>query len=273
MIRFPPAKINLGLNVIRKRPDGYHDLRSVMVPIPLHDVLEVITDHTLEKDEVSYQRTGLPIPGDPGSDLCMKALEIFRRYRPLPGLRVHLHKVIPLGAGLGGGSSDGANMLRLLNAMLAAQLDEQLPAMAAELGSDCSFFLGDGIRLIEGRGELTLPITRPNLKGQWLLLVVPAIHVSTSEVFRSFTPEGNEVDVTKVISSPIETWQGRIKNDLEGIVFKMHPELDGIKQELLRNGALYAAMSGSGSSVFGIFDRKPAKLEGFDRDRQWSLPL
>ena len=273
MIRFPPAKINLGLNVIRKRSDGYHDLRSIMIPIPLHDILEVVVDRSLKSGEMIFHRTGIPVPGDPQTDLCTKAIEAFRRNVDLPGLRVHLHKVIPIGAGLGGGSSDGAHMLKLLNEIVLFKLQDKIFSIAESLGSDCAFFLNAGIQLIEGKGERTCPINDFSLEGKWLVLVDPGIHVSTAEAFRSITPSGKEIDLMDIIQRPIATWQEVLINEMEEPVFQMHPKLAVIKQGLLDQGAIYAAMSGSGSTIYGIFSDPPAHFDLPKYHMQWTFKL
>lgn len=258
MLVFPCAKINLGLNVLERRPDGYHAIQSVLVPIPLCDALEVVVDPSLSPERPVLARSGIPVPGPVEDDLCLRAIHALRRVRPLPGLRAHLHKAVPIGAGLGGGSSDGAHMLRLLNDLLDLGLDdEELHALAATLGSDCPFFLLHGPQLAEGRGERLRPIT-VDLAGRWLMLVHPGIHVSTADVYRNTRPTGRSVDLAGLLAAPLDTWQASVTNVLEEPAFARHPAIGAIKQQLLEAGAAYAAMSGSGSSVFGLFTEKPA---------------
>ena len=272
MVVFPHAKVNLGLNVLRKRPDGFHDIESVMVPIPLYDVLEAVVDPDLSA--VIYTRSGLEIPGSSASDLCMRAVEMIRSIRALPGLRLHLHKIIPMGAGLGGGSSDGAFTLLLLNNLLDLGLSPaELHEMAAELGSDCAFFLKDGPQLALGRGEELRSIDL-NLSGLHMILVNPGIHVATPEVYRNTIPTEVSWDLgRKLIRELAPSWQGHLLNTMEPYVFEKHPEIAQIKTALLDAGALYASMSGSGSSVFGLFEHLPKKIELSGSSDQWVLSL
>ena len=260
MLVFPFAKINLGLQVLRKRADGFHDIRSVLFPIPLSDALEVVVDADLAPGEIRFERSGIPVPGDASSDLCMKAVEQVRTLRELPGLRMHLHKAVPTGAGLGGGSSDAAHTLLLLNKLLDLGLSPQeLHAIASELGSDCPFFLQRGAQLAEGRGEILSPVDI-DLAGHWLVLVNPGIHVPTAEVYGNMQLDPQPDDLRQLIAAPISAWQGSVGNDMEEYVFAKCPAISAIKEELLSMGAAYAAMSGSGSSVFGIFRKKPSDL-------------
>jgi 4-diphosphocytidyl-2-C-methyl-D-erythritol kinase len=272
MIVFPPAKINLGLNVVRKRDDGYHDLQSILVPISLRDALEIIVDPTLPDGEVVLTRSGLPVPGSADQDLCLKAVAAVGRLRPLPGIRLHLHKVIPMGAGLGGGSSDGTHTLLLLNNLLYLKLSAAgLHSLALGLGSDCPFFLEPGPQLITGRGERTSPV-QLDLRGLWLVIVNPAIHVSTAAVFRSCTPSGKEIEAGSLFDAlPLETLDARFPNTLEEAVFSMHPEVAAIKARLKEAGAMHAAMSGSGSTVYGIFRTRPTAFVWPADHQQWVL--
>lgn len=273
MLLFPFAKINLGLQVLRKRPDGYHDIRSVLFPIPLRDALEAVVDNTLPPGEVKFESTGLPVPGDPAANLCLKAVEMIRELRELPGLRMHLLKAIPIGAGLGGGSSDGAHTLLLLNKLLNLRLAaEELHAMAARLGSDCPFFLEEQPQLAQGRGERLCPV-EVDLKNHWLVLVNPGIHVSTAEVFQGMRLTSAHTDLEKALNAPLTAWPSTVVNDMEPYVFAKYPAIAAIKAELLKHGAVYAAMSGSGSSVFGIFKEQPQTLVFPGGYHRWVFPL
>lgn len=273
MLSFPPAKINLGLNVIHRRPDGYHDIQTVMVPIPLFDVLEIVVDEELQEGAVIHTRSGIAIPGDPRKDLCSLAIEEFRKLAPLPGLRVHLHKAIPMGAGLGGGSSDAAYTLMLLNKIFNCELEDELREMAGRLGSDCPFFLHSRPQLAEGKGDALVSITGPVLKGKWLMLVYPGIHVPTAEVYRTMQPTGITIDLEDILDRPIGKWQNTLVNDMESVVFAQHPRIAAIKEKMIRAGAAYSSMSGSGSSVYGIFEDEPTALDLPKDQRQWILPL
>ncbi|MBP9081065.1 MAG: 4-(cytidine 5'-diphospho)-2-C-methyl-D-erythritol kinase [Flavobacteriales bacterium] len=273
MLAFPFAKINLGLQVLGKRPDGYHDIRSVLFPIPLHDALEAVVDNSLPLGDVKFESTGLPVPGDPQSNLCLQAVELFRQQRELPGLRMHLHKAIPTGAGLGGGSSDGTHTLHLLNKLLDLRFTpEELHTIAARLGSDCPFFLKEQPQLAEGRGERLSPV-EVDLKNHWLVLVNPGIHVSTAEVFQGMQVPSTHADLVAALKAPLEAWPGTVVNDLETYVFAKHPAIGAIKEELLNKGAVYAAMSGSGSSVFGIFTEEPSEVAFLPEYRSWVFPI
>jgi 4-diphosphocytidyl-2-C-methyl-D-erythritol kinase len=274
MLTFPPAKINLGLRVVRRREDGYHDLQSVMVPIPLYDALEAIIDPELEPNEVVFTRSGLPVPGDAHADLCMKAVRAIQARGELPGLRIHLHKVIPMGAGLGGGSSDGSHTLLLLNDLLSLHMDRaDMHAMALDLGSDCPFFLEHGPQLAEGRGDRLRPVQLP-LQGLWSVLVNPGIHVPTGEVFRNTTPTGSELDVVGLLRDhPLEEWDRSLPNTMEEWVSRTHPAVAALKRQLQDAGAAYAAMSGSGSTVFGLFREMPPPITWPAGCRSWTFRL
>ncbi|MBV6405418.1 MAG: 4-(cytidine 5'-diphospho)-2-C-methyl-D-erythritol kinase [Flavobacteriales bacterium] len=257
MLTFPCAKINLGLNVLRVRDDGYRDIESVLVPIPLCDALEAVVDPALGDGRIAFVRTGRAVPGDPYDDLVVRAHGLVNALRPLPGLRVHLHKVLPIGAGLGGGSSDGAHMLLLLDRLLGLGLGRAvLHELAAQLGSDPPFFLHGVPCLAEGRGERLTPLPLA-LEGHWLVLVDPGIHVGTAGVYARTQPTGRSVDLAAVLAGPVGTWQGRLVNVMEEAVFAMHPSIGHLKEALLAAGAAYASMSGSGSSVYGIFTERP----------------
>ncbi|MDX9750439.1 MAG: 4-(cytidine 5'-diphospho)-2-C-methyl-D-erythritol kinase [Flavobacteriales bacterium] len=261
MVLFPHAKINLGLNVVRRRDDGFHELESVMVPIPWHDALEILPDGDLAPGDLVFHRTGLPVPGAPTEDLCWKAVKLFGTHRPLPGLRMHLHKAVPLGAGLGGGSSDAAHVLRLLNALV----EDPLPApgshaMAAMLGSDCAFFLRDTAQLARGRGEELHPVAPP-LAGLHLLVVVPPVHVPTAEVYRHCTPTGRVLGLEAVLrDAPLDRWTDLVPNTLEPHVLATRPPVAAARAALVRAGAAYVSMSGSGAAVFGVFTGPPPVL-------------
>lgn len=274
MVVFPHAKVNLGLNVVSRREDGFHDIETVMLPIPLHDVLEVMVEEEAPAGTVLFERTGLVVPGDPGADLCMKAVRALAAGRVLPGLRLHLHKVVPLGAGLGGGSSDGAHTLRLVRDMLSLPVpDQELAAMAASLGSDVPFFLQHGPCLAEGRGEKLHPL-QLSLAGWWMLLVNPGSHVATAGVYAHTKPTGAAWGLAHMLTEmPVEAWQDNVRNVMEEHVFSQHPEVGRAKAMMLGSGAVYAAMSGSGSSVFGLFREAPPDLAWPAGHKAWKLRL
>ncbi len=250
MISFPPCKINLGLNVIEKRSDGYHNLDTVFYPIPLTDVLEVLPATTTQ-----FFPSGTLIPGDAKDNLCLRAYELLKKDFDLDLVAIHLHKVIPTGAGLGGGSADAAHTLRLLNQVFELSLSKtQLQGYAQQLGSDCAFFMEDEPMLGTGRGEILSPI-QLSLKGKYLVLLKPEIHVSTAEAYRGVKPMRSQPGVQEVIEQvPLTDWKKFLKNDFEPSVFAAHSVIKEYKEQLYAEGAVYASMSGSGSSVFGIFD-------------------
>ncbi|MDA0314366.1 MAG: 4-(cytidine 5'-diphospho)-2-C-methyl-D-erythritol kinase [Bacteroidetes bacterium] len=255
MITFPNAKINLGLHITQKRRDGYHDIESCMVPIPLCDALEMILDK-----KSSWTVTGLAVPGDPKYNLILKAEKLLKKdYQGLPRLQVHLHKQIPMGAGLGGGSADGAFALKLMNNLFDLHLDDFfLEEYAAELGSDCSFFIQNTPKIVRGRGEILEP-GPVSLQGSYLVLIHPGIHVGTKEAYAGVTPVLPKNSLEEILGNR-SRWKEELVNDFEKSVFQAYPEIAGIKASLYQIGAYYASMSGSGSSVFGLFDQKPALL-------------
>ncbi|HQW06493.1 MAG: 4-(cytidine 5'-diphospho)-2-C-methyl-D-erythritol kinase [Flavobacteriales bacterium] len=273
MIVFPPAKINLGLNVVERRPDGFHEIESILVPIPLYDALEAVIETAPGSAPLSYTRTGLEISGDIESDLCYKAVMLLGEIRSLPNLRLHLHKVIPMGAGLGGGSSDGAHTLLLVNALCECGVSlNELHDLAARLGSDCPFFLTPNSKLVKGRGERLTEI-QLDLKGNWLVLVDPGIHVSTAEVYRNTEPTGVQWSEVQRAELKLTHFREQLPNTMEAYVFKAYPKVAELKDRLISAGAVYASMSGSGSSVFGLFEQKPVPMDLPEGYRQWTLQL
>jgi 4-diphosphocytidyl-2-C-methyl-D-erythritol kinase len=255
VIVFPNCKINLGLYILRKREDGFHDLETVFYPVPLQDALEVITDH--EGTQTSMNVTGLALDGKTEDNICLKAYELLKKDFPsLPPIQIHLHKVIPAGAGLGGGSADGAFMLLLLNKKSSLDLSEsQLINYALQLGSDCPFFIKNQPCFATKRGENMQEISM-DLSAYQLVLVNPQIHVNTGWAFAQVTPIDNRPSIKQIVEQPVTKWKDELKNDFEAPVFRHHPEIKSIKEALYQQGALYAAMSGSGSTVYGIFPKE-----------------
>ena len=253
MILFPNAKINLGLNIIRKRPDGYHDLETVFYPIAIYDALEVITNENAAEG-VQFSLSGIPISGGADDNLCIKAYGLLKKDLPgLSAIKTHLHKAIPSGAGLGGGSADGAFMLTLLNQKFHLKLSaEQLLNYALQLGSDSPFFTINKPCFATGRGELLEPIS-VDLSGYKLVIVNPGIHVNTAEAFSLLKPSPHSKSIKEIIRKPIETWKELLRNDFEEPVFKKFPVIEAIKAKLYESGAVYASMTGSGSTVYGVF--------------------
>ena len=255
MLSFPNCKINLGLNITSKRADGFHNIETVFYPVQLNDILEIV-----QADELKFTSTGLPISGAEESNLCMKAYHLLKQdYARIPPIHIHLHKVIPMGAGLGGGSSDGAFMLALLNNKFSLEITkEQLTNYALLLGSDCPFFVVNKPSFATGRGEILAPIN-VDLTNYKILLVNPKIHVSTKEAFAGLVPKLPVKTIADNIRKPVEAWKDILTNDFENTLFKQHPDLKLIKDDLYKKGAVYASMTGTGSTLYGIFrlDQKP----------------
>jgi 4-diphosphocytidyl-2-C-methyl-D-erythritol kinase len=251
MIVFPNCKINLGLHITRKRPDGFHDLETVFYPLPLTDALEVVNHGRL-----FFGVPGLSIPGKPGENSCMKAWELLKEDFPeLPMVNFMLFKNIPIGAGLGGGSADAAFMLTTLNELNQLNLSrEQLLHYAAKLGSDCPFFIYNEPCYATGRGEILEPF-KLDLSQWTFVLVNPGIHVNTGWAFGQITPQAPAQSLRENIQRPVEEWKDYITNDFETPIFSAHPELQQIKEDLYAQGAVYACMSGSGSTMVGMFPK------------------
>lgn len=256
MVTFPNAKINLGLNIVSKRKDGYHDIETCFYPIPTCDILEII-----EAEKLSFSSTGLDIPGDTNSNLCVKAYNLIAKRYNIPFVSIHLHKVIPMGAGLGGGSADGAFMLKLLNDKFELGITiEKLEKLASQLGSDCPFFIRNKPAFATGTGTILEDISI-DLNGKFIVLDHPNIHVSTQEAYSGVNPKSPEKSIREIIKQDLNAWRNELKNDFELSVFPNHPKIEKVKESFYTQGADYAAMSGSGSTVFGIFEEEPEKNE------------
>ena len=260
---YPIAKINLGLNVVEKRPDGYHNLQTVFFPVPIKDTLEVQQQLEKEPAGVDCELTvsNLHIDGDTQQNLVVKAYRLLKEDFPtLPRVKSHLHKCIPTQAGMGGGSSDCAYMIRLLNELFhLGMTNEQMIHYAARLGADCAFFIMDSPCYAEGIGERLHPIEL-QLHGWHLAVVRPDIPVPTKEAFSLIRPHYPARNCREVVMQPIESWRDELTNDFEESVFALHPEIGNVKERLYKMGATYAAMSGSGSALFGLFKEAPDSL-------------
>ncbi len=259
MIIYPNAKINLGLNVVEKRPDGYHNLETVFYPIPLQDAIEItaVDNEKQTEENVDYRLkvTGNLLDGTPDDNLVIKAYRLLRNDFDIAPCAFNVFKHIPTGAGLGGGSSDAAFTIKALNDRFGLGLtDTQMEKYAARLGADCAFFIRNKPVMATGIGNVFSPIDL-SLKGKTLVLVKPDIFVSTPDAYRLVKPQKPEQSLAELLKQPIETWKDNVKNDFEVSVFAKYPEIAGIKDMLYDLGAVYASMSGSGSSVFGIFDQ------------------
>lgn len=257
MITFPNCKINLGLWVTRRRTDGYHDIQTVMIPVPWCDVLEMVP---AAGNQTSLTVTGMQVDSPMEKNLCYKAWRLMADHYGIPPVDMHLHKVIPSGAGLGGGSSDASFALKMLNSMFQLGLEnEVLRSLAVQLGMDCPFFIENIPALSTGRGEYLKEVT-VDLGGWYVIIVKPPVHVSTAAAFAGIKPLFRENSINECMALPIQQWRHILHNDFEQTVMALYPEIREIKNELYRHGAIYAALSGSGSAVFGIF-QNPVSIE------------
>jgi 4-diphosphocytidyl-2-C-methyl-D-erythritol kinase len=254
MICFPSCKINLGLRITQKRADGFHALETVFFPISIKDALEIIIEPETSAAPITFTSSGLAINGDPSDNLCFKAYEILKKdYPTIPNIKMHLHKTIPMGAGLGGGSADGAFTLVALNQLFNLQIPEQaLLDYALQLGSDCPFFIINTPAFATGRGEILKPINL-YLDGYSIVIVNPGIAISTKLAFSLITPKVPDTNMEAIICEPVTSWKEKLINDFEQPIFNSFPELANIKETLYQKGAVYASMTGTGSTVYGIF--------------------
>jgi len=252
MITFPNAKINIGLNITERRADGYHNLETIFYPVKINDALEVI-----ESNKLKFESSGLEIPGRMEDNLCVKGYHLLKKSFDLPPVAIHLHKHIPIGAGLGGGSADAAFFITLMNKKLELGLSvEDMQEYARILGADCAFFIENRPVFAFDRGDEFEPV-KIDLSNYKIVVVMPPVQISTSEAFRGVKPMPVKDSLMELIYLPVKEWRKYIKNDFEESIFKNNAEIRGVKASLYEAGALYASMSGSGSSVFGIFENKP----------------
>lgn len=251
MIVYPHCKINLGLNIISRRPDGYHDIESVFYPVPWCDLLEVIPS-----EKTGFFAEGISINCSPENNLCIKAYRLLKSHYTIPEISIFLYKQIPFGAGLGGGSSDGAFMMKALNELFKLDLGEKtLMSLASELGSDCSFFIQDKPCLVTGTGNVLTPLPF-TLKGHFLVIVKPGVIIPTATAYGFIEPRIPSCPLSETVYSPVTEWKGKMFNGFEGPVFSRYPQIKEIKDKLYQKNALYASMSGSGSAVYGIFEKE-----------------
>lgn len=249
MVTFPNIKINIGLNIVEKRQDGFHNIESVFYPVHFSDVLEI-----LPAKETHFSSTGIAIPGALKDNLCIKAYELLKKDFQLPPVQIHLHKVVPIGAGLGGGSSDAAFTLKTLNNLFELRIHPtQLETYAQKLGSDCAFFIDNKSKYCYHKGD-EFKNLKLDLSPYVFVIIYPDIHISTPEAYAGIKPKKSDYNLMDIISLPITEWKNHIRNDFEETIFIKYPLLEQIKVDLYKKGALYASMSGSGSSLFGIFD-------------------
>ncbi len=252
MISFPQCKINIGLNIHFKRDDNFHEITSVMYPVPLNDVLEIV-----RSEEFKFSHSGLDIPGDTNNNLCIRAFKLMEERYSISPVHMHLYKKIPMGGGLGGGSADATETLKLLNDEFILDIsNEELKEMAAELGSDCPFFVENNVQFAQGRGEKLNTIDL-DLSGKYLLLVNDGTHVSTKEAYGNVVPTLPSERLLDLLKLPVHQWKGKVINQFEESVFQIYPHLEDLKNQLYNMGAVYASMSGSGATLYGLFDEEP----------------
>ena len=256
MIVFPNAKINIGLSVVEKRQDGFHNIESIFYPIfHLKDILEIVLNTDNDNNEVLFSSSGIVIPGNNNENLCVKAYQLLKADFNIPSVKIHLHKVIPIGAGLGGGSSDAAFTLKLLNAIFNLNLsEEKLIAYAQKLGSDCAFFIRNKSVYAYNKGDEFKDINL-NLDNYKIEVVFPNIHVSTKEAYDGIKIRKRDMDLREQLKLPIDYWKNVIKNDFEASIFSKYKIIEQTKLALYKRGAIYASMTGSGSAVYGIFHK------------------
>ncbi len=259
MIVFPNAKVNLGLEVLRERGDGYRDIESVFCPVDLCDVLEFVESSFKRIDEIHL--SGLEIPGDVSGNLCLRALELLRHKTEVPPQKIFIHKVIPMGAGLGGGSSDATFLLAALNTRYSLGLDdEELAEIAGQVGSDCPFFIDNTTAVVSGRGEVLEPVDCP-VADKHFVIACPGIHIASGLAYAHTSPQPAIASPSEVILQPVERWQADLRNRFEEYAFGQHPEIAKLKKSMYEAGAFYASMTGSGSAVYGIFDAPPPRMD------------
>lgn len=260
MIVYPNAKINLGLNVVERRADGYHNLESVFFPVGIRDMLEIVELPDGEGD-YEWRSEGLVVDCNPESNICVSAFRLLQKEFTLPRIGMCLYKNIPMGAGMGGGSADGAFVLKTLNEMFDLGLsNEKLVKLASQIGADCAFFIENRPAYAWGIGDRLEPF-EINLNGRYLTVYKPDVHISTAEAYKGITPRKPVENVRAILLRPITEWRDALTNDFEESIFKNHPQVKAVKDMMYDKGALYASMSGSGSAVYGIFDNE-VNIEG-----------
>jgi len=265
MIVFPNAKINIGLSITEKRPDGFHNIETVFYPVHgFCDCLEFI-----ESKELTFENLGIHIDAPIEKNLCVKAWKVFKKYYDIPPIHIVLYKNIPFGGGLGGGSADASFLLSAINEQFTVgATTEELEKMALELGSDCPFFINNKPIFAQGRGEIFSPISI-SLANYWIVLAKPDVAVGTAEAYRGVTPFKRDKNLAETIPANIADWNNIVVNDFEQSIFKLHPEIELVKNKLYESGAVYASMSGSGATVYGIFEKEtnisdlPVVWQGF----------
>ncbi|MDF2451240.1 MAG: 4-diphosphocytidyl-2C-methyl-D-erythritol kinase [Bacteroidota bacterium] len=267
MICFPNAKINLGLHVTEKREDGFHNIETVFYPVGWNDALEVV-EAKESKHDFNLHLSGLPVSGNVSDNLLYKAYRLIQKTKTLPSLEVYLHKVLPMGAGLGGGSADAAFFINLLNEQFDLKFTEtERLNMARQLGSDCAFFIKNKPVLATQKGDVFTDLEL-DLRHLYIAIIYPNVHSNTKEAYSLVNPQKPLRSLSDIIKQPIPTWKTELVNDFEKSIFSLYPIVEKTKQDLYDNGAIYASMSGSGSAVFGLFEQEPI-LKQFSAFPHW----
>ncbi len=269
MVSFPHCKINLGLRIINKRPDGFHNIETCFYPVPWTDILEIIPASSF-----SFANTGIVVGSKVEDNLCVRTYRMLQKDFNLPPVAMHLHKIVPMGAGLGGGSSDATHTLSMLNHIFELGLPlDKLRYFAAQLGSDCAFFVGRQAMIGTGRGELLAEVN-VSLSGKFLIIVKPDVQIPTAEAYQQVVPSNQDISIREIVEGQrLEDWRHTLVNDFESGIFKRYPVLKEIKDALYAKGALFASMSGSGSSVFGVFNGFVDLKKSFEGSMYWSEML
>jgi 4-diphosphocytidyl-2-C-methyl-D-erythritol kinase len=265
VISYPNAKINLGLNVVRKRLDGFHDIESVFYPVPWRDILEIVPAKE-GRGEVAFTSSGLEIPSNGNLNLCQRVYHAMHDEFGLCSIKMHLHKIVPIGAGLGGGSADAAFCATMLNELFELKLTaDKLEQIVGQVGSDCPFFVRNKPSHVTGRGEV-LESFDLELSGCWIMLINPKLHIGTKDAYAVIKPAESNVSLLNALQQEMSEWKGSVVNDFEKSVFLKHPIIAEIKKDLYARGAKYASMTGSGSTVFGLFNQEPKweQKQGFE---------
>lgn len=264
MLSFPNAKINIGLSITEKRPDGFHNLESCFYPVGWSDVLEI-----MPAKKLLFKSTGIEIPGNPATNLCLKAYHLVKQDFKLPPVMIHLHKIVPIGAGLGGGSADCAFTIKTLNELFELNMSvETMENYARQLGSDCAFFIQNKPKFCFGKGDEFSEIN-VDLSDKYIVLVNPNIHISTAEAYSGVKPKKAHIDLREILQKPVNQWSNVVKNDFENHLLPKYPAISTIKNSLHTQGAEYVSMTGSGSTVFGIFDKEIDLKEVFANYSVW----
>ncbi|MBE0638170.1 MAG: 4-(cytidine 5'-diphospho)-2-C-methyl-D-erythritol kinase [Bacteroidales bacterium] len=266
MVLFPNAKINLGLQVTQKRSDGFHNIETIFYPVPLCDALELVV---AGDKKFEFSSSGIEIPGNKEDNLCIKAWRMLEKDFSLPPVKIHLHKTVPIGAGLGGGSSDGAFMIKLISRVFSLELSTgTMEEYARQLGSDCPFFIQNQPVFAYGKGDQFEKLSL-DLSGYLMIIVKPDVYISTMDAYAAIKPSTAEVQLPVVISNSIHQWRHHLSNDFEQPVFEKFPSIQHIKSQFYNYGAIYAQMSGSGSAVYGIFEKETNLKKHFQSFFYW----